>query len=187
LIKATLDSTSPPMRPNAPVASAQPVVRLVTTAVMVASLQAGAPQRPVNQVLMVGTREAEESPVRIGMSAGVFRHAAASEFTPTAVIVSWQLSDLQELISRRWHRLAARDTDVLGGNVGYQSRQDKERQHDGRNNKGGREHEIHELLHLYQFPCFGRARLFHCVDPINYPGFSEAPNSFFAVQRPKPP
>lgn len=94
MIKATVDSTSPPKKPNAPVASEQPVVMLVTNAVMVASLQAGAAQRPVTQVLRSGIIELEEFPVRIGMSAGVFRHAAASGLTPTEAIVFLQLSVL---------------------------------------------------------------------------------------------
>ena len=116
-------------------------MRLVTTAVKVASLQAGALQRPVNQLLMVGMRESDESPVRMGMRAGVFKQAAASGLTPTAVIVFLQFSDLKgrnDVSFRCEHKDERKWLDSLGRSKSYQSRKDNERQHDGRNNKDAR-------------------------------------------------
>jgi len=73
------------VKPVAAKSVAHPVVMFVTTAAMVALLQAGAPQTAVNQLLIGATMDWLAPPVAIGISEEGLRQAAASGLRATDV------------------------------------------------------------------------------------------------------
>lgn len=80
-----MDGVRSDVKPVVAKSVAHPVVMFVTTAVMVALLQAGAPQTAVNQLLIGATTDWLAPPETIGISEEGLRQAAASGLRATDV------------------------------------------------------------------------------------------------------